>query len=341
VRLRGHGMTKQSPALRYFFPIMMLAGLFPMALHAQGIPGSGRAKVAVDSLPVYSSNSQESAVVKTLPKGKNVRVKMEIIGAEGKWCLVSEEGQRESLGLVLCKNLEYLEKDPQPTRRKLKRELSAEAPADDVVAVTPGIPPKEITREKVKTSQSVSLGRFLQAVWKEDISAVEGMLENGADPNVQTMYGTRALLIAAKKREPEITNLLIDRGADVNARDRNGMTALMSAASMGRVQNARVLIAAGADIDARDHKGLTALTWAGIQGFAEMVEMLLENGADTDVRTKEGKTALWLAEEILADTEKSLAHTIPAHSKKSPFELRAKIRNYKEVVRLLRGAAES
>jgi hypothetical protein len=60
------------------------------------------------------------------------------------------------------------------------------------------------------------------------------LLKNGADPNVQTRKtGTTALMIAAVLGDMEMLRLLLDNGADANLRDYFGDTARMLAEKKG------------------------------------------------------------------------------------------------------------
>jgi ankyrin repeat protein len=180
-----------------------------------------------------------------------------------------------------------------------------------------------------------SFAEFLQALWQEDLARVENMLKAGVDPNTQTSLGNRPLLIAAKKRNQGLLEILIANGARVDASDRNGLTALMAAASMGLAQNVRVLISAGADVNARDEKGATPLIWAAISGHPQVVEILLAHGADGKAKNKDGLTALRLSKRITAGRKASLAEAQEANRKEDLPELRKMLARHEAVLRLL------
>ena len=313
-----------------FFPFIFLVfALCPTALRPQNILGSGVAKVKTEFLSVHSANSLKSGIVMVLKKGDIVWVQMEIIGSEDKWCVISGEGRKEILGFVDCRDLGYLDHGPKISQKSMGKEVlatpSVEEPGVDNSGTSEG-----------KENISYNLGRFLQAVWNEDIFTVKELIEKGVNPNAQTKDGTSPLHIAAKKDGTEITNLLIARGADVNSKDRNGMTVLMAAAFEGQGPNAEVLLSAGADINAMDDKGFTALMWATFKGFPEVVEILLEFGAEVNAKSKDGRTALWFSKRMVANTSKSLGKAFKSNSDVS--ELKTKLANYEIILQMLKEA---
>ncbi len=302
---------------------------YPFPSRSQGFPGSGGAVVMEDSLPVYSANSPESDIARVLKKGEQVWVQIEVTGAEDRWCLISAKEEYQPLGFALCKNL-------QPLVQESPRDPTAKAKIDEPIAQgDSGVRPPPPEREGAPT-YSLYMGSLLQAVWKEDISAVKELLAKGADPNAKSAIGTSPLHGAAKKSEVEITRALIAQGADVNARDQSGLTPLMAAASANQIHNMEALLAAGARVDAKDDKGFTALMWAVVQGFPQGVEVLLENKAQANERSNEGKTALWLSKQILSNTRKSLANAYRKNSQDLIRELRTKVANQMEILNMLK-----
>lgn len=291
--------------------VLLLFAFYPNALRSQQVPGPGLAKVKAENLQVRSENSPTSDVVKVLKKGDVVWVKMEIIGSGSKWCLISEETKKTSLGFVSCEELGYLDRDSNITEQ------------------TAG-------GQKMASPSGEGLGSLLQAIWKGDILAVKEMVDKGIDPNAQTKLGISPLHMAAKKQETEITSLLIAKGADVNAGDQNGKTPLMEAASAGRAENAEILLSAGAKVNAKDENGFTALTWATMLGFPECVEVLLESGAEVNARSKDGRTAMGISQKIVENTSKSLARAFKSNSDVS--ELRVKLAKHETIFQMLKEA---
>jgi uncharacterized protein len=314
-----------------FSSLFLIFFLYPNASRSQQIPGSGLAKVEAEFLPIHSTNSPESEILRTLKKGDVVRVQMEIIGAEGKWCIVSEETKKASLGFVFCKDLKYLDLESKITPQSVEKMALTAPLVEGQGPLNAGASDK-----KGNILSSAYLGSLLQAVWKGDISAVKELVEKGVDPNAQTRLGTRPLHVASKKRETEITSMLIASGADVNSKDQNGKTPLMEAASAGQPANAQVLLSAGANINAVDEKGFTALMWATMVGSPEVIEVLLESGAEVNIRSKNGGTALWLSQKMVENTSTSLAKAFKTNSNIS--EMQAKLANHKIIFQMLKEA---
>ena len=288
----------------------MVFAFYPNALRSQPMHDLGLAKVEAETSFVHSENSPSSEPVKVLKKGDVVWVQMEIIGSEGKWCLISEGTQKTRLGFISCKDLGALDSNSNIAGQTFD--------------------------PQGKIPSSMYLGSLLQAVWKGDVLAVKELLEKGVDPNGQTKLGKSPLHVAATKEETEITSLLIVSGADVNAKDQNGKTPLMKSVSAGRRANAEVLLSAGAKVNAIDENGFTALMWAAMLGFPEFVEILLETGADVSARSKDGRTAMGISQNLAENTTKLLARAFKAN--KGVSELQIKLANHKNIFHMLKEA---
>ena len=107
---------------------------------------------------------------------------------------------------------------------------------------------------------------FLRAAQSGDLVLLKLLLEQGADPKINTEDGVTPLMVASgigwvegvtyewsPKQTLETVKLLLDLGADVNAQDRvDGRTALMGAAHKGRNDVIELLVQHGADLSVRD-----------------------------------------------------------------------------------------
>ena len=222
----------------------------------------------------------------------------------GIWCHIRKELDPEFSGYVLCRNLIYLPEgipgNPFPSEGK-----TPNPQISDTSESTKPLP----SSGPAKTSYSPPpSGPFLHALWEGNAAKVEEMLQEGMDPNLSTIIGTRPLLISAKRKKPEILRLLIARGASLESRDANETTPLIAAAAAGLEENVEILIAAGADLNAQDINGMTALSWASITGLPNIVEILVSRGVDVGAKSKDGKTALRLSKMVLTNAQKALSN---------------------------------
>ncbi len=90
---------------------------------------------------------------------------------------------------------------------------------------------------------------------------------------------------------------MIKKDANVNAADEDGETPLMVAVKKGNAPVVDVLLAAGAKVNAKNASGEDALTLAvrAREPNAAIVASLLKGGADAKTATKDGETALMMA----------------------------------------------
>ena len=303
------------------------------ALWAETFPLPWPATVKVNLLPVYSGPSVISGIVTFFKKEDRVEVRSELFNLEGKWCAVAESAQGAGLGFVNCGALESF----SPPRENFDGEGKLPplpSPPDDTLPAVGPLPSGPVGKNETHPS----FGEFLMALWNRDTGRVADLLEQGIDPNGQTSYGTRPLLIAVKKENPDLLGILISHGADVDGRDRNGLTPLMAAASLGLAQNVRFLIDAGADVNSRDEKGLTPLMWATVSGHPRVVGILLANGAEVNAKTGEGLTARGLSQRINTGLQQSFVKIQERSGGKDLGRLRRKLAKHEEVLRLLEGA---
>ena len=130
---------------------------------------------------------------------------------------------------------------------------------------------------------------------------VETLLENGADPDSKSEYGT-PLCIASSKGYIDIAKILLKAGADPDY-IQGTINPVINAASTGNIKILQLLIDEGADIDTEGEKTqYTPLILAAKNGHPEIVKLLINEGADTEAVDYSGKTALDHA--ILAKNEK-------------------------------------
>jgi ankyrin repeat protein len=247
-----------------------------------------------------------------------------------------EPSKKAHLGYVNCEGLIFTGPQKQTSARGEESRPLASLKPEPIRPLAR--PPSTESREEKQPAPA--FGEFLQALWQEDLARVEKMLQAGIDPNAQTSVGNRPLLIAAKKRNPRLLEILIANGSKVDAPDQGGLTPLMAAASMGLDQNVRVLISAGAKVNARDEKGSTALIWAAISGHPQVVEILLARGADFRAKNKDGLSALGLSKRITASRKRSIAEAQEGNREEDLAELQKGLARHEAVLLLLENAEE-
>ncbi len=171
----------------------------------------------------------------------------------------------------------------------------------------------------------------IEAVMKNDTSALAPILKKGLDPNTVTPDGAgdTLLMLAVRSGAVDVANLLLSlpnikvdkantvyetplmlavflknnklanelirRGANVN--NPRHWTPLHYAASSGNHQMVRILLEKGADVNARTLRGITPLYMAARDADAKTVKMLLDAGARKDFCTNDNRAPYDIARE--------------------------------------------
>lgn len=135
---------------------------------------------------------------------------------------------------------------------------------------------------------------LVAAVREHDQHQAERLLKAGADVNASDVWGTRALALAARGGDVDLTRLLLEFGAMVDARG-EGFTPLGAAALHGQSETVRLLLQAGADPNLKSSNGRTPLMEAVVANRPDIAQVLMEHGAEIDQFSREGNSALSLA----------------------------------------------
>ena len=129
--------------------------------------------------------------------------------------------------------------------------------------------------------------------------------EKGIDMTIK-QDGTTMLMLAAKKGNTEMAELLIKHGANLNIQSNDGDTALIWAANKGYTGIAELLIKHGADLNIQNSDGNTALTKAYYSThYSDIVKLLIKHDADPNIQNNKGNTAL-----IIISSNWGATHTI-------------------------------
>jgi len=152
----------------------------------------------------------------------------------------------------------------------------------------------------------VGWGPLRYAVPFAGLEVVSALLAAGSDPDGRTVSGGTALHSAVSQATVPVVSALLSAGADPNARMESGRSPLHSAAQY-REENLLPVInsflEAGADPRASDDYGNTVLLLIlrNPEVTASVVEALLQAGADPMARSRWGNTPLHIAAERTDD----------------------------------------
>nr|CAD7201037.1 unnamed protein product [Timema douglasi] len=120
------------------------------------------------------------------------------------------------------------------------------------------------------------------AVLRNDVAAVTGLLEKGAEVNFRDMGGRSALHLAAvQKNGEDVIKILLKHGADIHLADEVLQWTGLRYADKG--------------INSKDKQGKTPLFIASEHNHLEVVKYLTEKGADVEICSRDGYSPLYIA----------------------------------------------
>lgn len=190
---------------------------------------------------------------------------------------------------------------------------------------------------------------FFEALSRDEVAAVERLLNRGFDPNSVNPEGVPALMLALRTPAPRVAlalahakgiraevrndkdesvlmlaalrgdlalvKRLIQADADVN---KPGWTALHYAASGGHAKVIEILLDAHAYIDAASPNGTTPLMMAAMYGNVACVQILIDAGADLRLRNEQGLDALAFAQRGQKTASEALIRQVLQHLDQRP-----------------------
>lgn len=121
---------------------------------------------------------------------------------------------------------------------------------------------------------------LLLAARKSNLTIAEMLITAGAKPDITNLNGISPLHVAAGNGDLFMGKALLNAGAGINQKTSDGQTPLILAARSSRNDFTAMLIEAGADVNAVDNDQHSAMYYASEAGYTEIVEQLLLAGAE-------------------------------------------------------------
>ncbi|MEO7162127.1 MAG: ankyrin repeat domain-containing protein, partial [Bdellovibrionia bacterium] len=182
-----------------------------------------------------------------------------------------------------------------------------------------------------------------------DVAKVKALLDQGADPNTEYLYGPPAIFGVARSSDKislDMLKLLLAYGANVNAKDFEGNSALHHLNHDDSLPAFKVLIEAKIDVNAKNNQGnspILAMVMGGERIEINVLEALRKASADLGAKDREGySAALWSfgCEEsvraLLAEYDETLEHA----KERGERERRQEIDSRKEIAQRIKSVAE-
>jgi hypothetical protein len=147
-----------------------------------------------------------------------------------------------------------------------------------------------------------AMPELVSAVETRDPMLVRSLLNEGADPNTKSKYGTPCLSLACgsamSKGDETIVKYLLEAGADVNAVESDGDVPVLIRAVTGESPAIiKRILDAGAALEGTDKLGMTPLHHAVLTNNPETVRLLLARGANVLAKDRDGSTPFDYARE--------------------------------------------
>ena len=160
-------------------------------------------------------------------------------------------------------------------------------------------------RETMNQPDGTGMTLLMWAAYRGDLSTLESLLLNGANPNESTDLGV-ALYYAARAGSYDCIRLLLCHGADPDIRDQFGIAPFCGLIFSGSddVAILELLKAANTNLYSFFHDGSSALTLAVQYQLPQIASKLIHFGVDIHVCENDGSNSLYMA------TYYNLHHTI-------------------------------
>jgi TonB family protein len=132
--------------------------------------------------------------------------------------------------------------------------------------------------------------KLMDAAQRGDEAGVRSAIAAGDKLTDVDASGWTPLMYAASSDGDSAVNEMLNAGADANARSMRGETALMASAVTGTADED--LLRAGADVNAVNDVGMTTLMLLAQHGDPDEIKVVLKAGADARKKDASGRTAI-------------------------------------------------
>ncbi len=181
--------------------------------------------------------------------------------------------------------------DPlEPKRRTVLHHAARDG---DIDALSPKESP---SRRKIDPVDTAGVTPLMLASEHGHASAVERLLQLGANPSARDDEGRSPLHYAARTGRHEAVAKLLEAGADPSTADQFGDTPLHLAAGGGFLESLERLLQSGADPNAADAIYLSTPLHRAVRGnHSGVIAPLIDGGANVDAPNEVGRTPLHVA----------------------------------------------
>lgn len=128
-----------------------------------------------------------------------------------------------------------------------------------------------------------------------DLDFVQFLINQGADVEIEDIFGYTGLMHAILNGRIDLINLLLDSQAKTESKGMQGFSPLHLAAMVGNLEIAKLLVGRGAYLDVKNDEGFTPLYTAYKRKHLEIVKFLIESEADSTSLVGMGFTILHIA----------------------------------------------
>lgn len=139
--------------------------------------------------------------------------------------------------------------------------------------------------------------QFINALKEDKWNAINQMLKNKIDLNLQNEAGETALILAIIKRHEQLTRFLLQQAADIDIQDDEGRSPLHLACFFDEKRLVQCLLFLGANVHKLTKEGLNALHFCAVNGNVLIAKKLIKRNIDFTCKSKTNITPLDIAKQ--------------------------------------------